>query len=677
MEHDVSEAAPSATPETDALLEVVVVSVEDQRPVPGVSLVVVTAESSGWRGHDVEGNAGGPEEIVRTDESGKARFHLAPGGYRVHTASFDGDVERTSVEVPFLVAGSRESIVFHVRTRPDRTVFGLVVDGDTEVPIAGASVRMLDQREVFEALSARIDVPVVGSTNPMGFFEVEAATWKETFARIEAPGYAFAVAGLRNLSLSSLEPSRILMHRGAVLLVNVEHEGVWRAGLTVRAEANGNQLLQHCDDRMRFVGPFRMARELQTDSYGSCRFDGLPSGVPLKVEVLERGAVVWRALEDPVLRPGAMTVVDVRIGTGCRIEGLALNQEREPAARMHLWLVPAKEAEGDPAASTRVFKNHEKGGVVQTARTDGKGRFVLEDVASGSWWIGPRPPEKSLARPSPSAASPVASLVTIAIGETSKEVTLDVYQGLFICGRVLWPCPPPTEGIGQVSAWSEQANFDDDFDPTGGSFALGPLVAGEYQVTASFFGFVASEPVLARPGDEDVILHLRSGGAISGQIVGADEEQFDGWLVVVSRLGLPSWSATRIDSQGAFELRGIEPGIYDLLAETDRGRVGYLRDISVDVDSECLDLLIELQPSATLLCRIEGDVTGIRAYQEDELVGVEIGDPSSPCKLRLPTGISLVCYGPSDRDPNEWSDSLSVDLSPGEEREVVLRVESP
>jgi hypothetical protein len=666
------ELPESAATETDAFLEVLLIAKEDEHALPGTEIVVVASESSGWRGRHVQGNTGGPEQIVRTDESGKAQFRLAPGGYRVHTASFDGDVEQTSVEVPFLVAGSRESIVFPVRTRPDHTVFGLVVDGETDVPIAGASVRVLDQDEVIEALGARVDSPVAGSTSPTGVFELDAATWKETYARIDAPGYAFAVAGLKSLSFSSHEPSRILMHKGAVLLVNVEHAGVWRAGLTVRAEADGNQLLQLCDGRMFVGGRFRMVRELQTDAHGSCRFDGLPPGVPLKVEVFDGKALVKRVPEDPVLQPDSLTRVEVRIGTGCRIEGLAVNQQGEPAARLRLWLIRAGEAEGTSETSSRVFESYDEDEVAQKAWTDRRGRFVLEDVAPGTWWVGPRPSEGSLDPPTTSAVSPMASLVTIAEGEASRELTLTVYQGLFIRGRVLLPDELRDQESGQVFASSENADFDGSFDAESGSFVLGPLVPAEYQVFA-YSGFRSSEAVLAHPGDEDVVLRIHPGGILSGRVVGEDGERLEGFVRAVSRIDLQGLEGLGfIDSQGTFEIEGVAAGIYDVLVETERGRVGFLRGVTVVEGSACADLRIVLEAACTLQVRAEDGEVGIFAYQGDELVGVGFAEGTSTSRLRLPAGECLLRYGSFKLAPNGWTGSLRLDLSPGEEREIVL-----
>src|SRR5690606_16462515 len=55
----------------------------------------------------------------------------------------------------------------------------------------------------------------------------------------------------------------------------------------------------------------------------------------------------------------------------------------------------------------------------------------------------------------------------------------------------------------------------------GGAFRLGPMPAGAYTLTARGRGGETSAPVIARTGDEDVVLELRRGARVRGSVIDA------------------------------------------------------------------------------------------------------------------------------------------------------------
>jgi hypothetical protein len=254
-------------------------------------------------------------------------------------------------------------------------------------------------------------------------------------------------------------------------------------------------------------------------------------------------------------------------------------------------------------------------------------------------------------------------------------------RGLSIRGHVLGPTGAPISSA-SVSATLAGTQFKQDTSSNGdGSFLLGPLVAGDYDLTASVkvfvnyssaadadaTGFAPCGPVRTKAGDQSAILTMRPGGAIRCLLNST---------VAVQDLGLPS--VRILDSTGALagqvmgaSCRGLQPGMYSAFVSATSGACGSKTGIVVAA-GETTDATITLDKGAKLRVSREPGATRIDEYQvlSD---GVRIASRRSAIDQAyehvVPAGHIVIR---KHVDPDGWSED-AIDVSAGETREIVLR----
>ena len=139
-----------------------------------------------------------------------------------------------------------------------------------------------------------------------------------------------------------------------------------------------------------------------------------------------------------------------------------------------------------------------------TLTADEQGRFVIEGLPSGVWWIGPivegwREGDDLL------LPAGRATRVVLFEGAQSSEIELVVHRGLFVEGVVIGP---NGEECGRPEIWALEFNPEYVEVGLGGEFRFGPLVPGEYHLYADASGYATSEEVVAQAGDRGVHLEL-------------------------------------------------------------------------------------------------------------------------------------------------------------------------
>jgi len=104
-----------------------------------------------------------------------------------------------------------------------------------------------------------------------------------------------------------------------------------------------------------------------------------------------------------------------------------------------------------------------------------------------------------------------------------------------------------------------------------GRFAFGDLAAGQYTIQLRKLGWAEPGPrmVLVQEGSDpdELVLRMGAGAAIRGRVVdetGGPVREVRVSARQLSTDGGSSSAATRTDSDGAFELRGVAPGEYSL-----------------------------------------------------------------------------------------------------------------
>ncbi|MFH0944498.1 MAG: carboxypeptidase-like regulatory domain-containing protein [Planctomycetota bacterium] len=319
---------------------------------------------------------------------------------------------------------------------------------------------------------------------------------------------------------------------------------------------------------------------------GTFEIGGLPPHVPLEVTVRSDREDLLCLPSRLSLQPGEHHVVEWIIGAGAILSGLAVNAaDGHPESDLEIWLLPGAET------LDLYFRGYEQG--ARKTRSDWQGRFRFTGLSLGEWAVGPGPRE-----PAPDEASiekeaaPAVTRFEVADGESTVEVIVEVYRGFYITGLVLDPDGQPAPDVSVHG-----------YDPQGGGtrysrcekdgrFQFGPVVPALYSLCAgeTSSGFARSDFVEARSGQAGVVLKLRRGASIWGQVkdalTGSGES---GWIWLQ---GVEPWGYEGMNTKpdGRFAFTSVEPGRHHLIARTDDGRVGYLKNIVVGVDSPAAEL---------------------------------------------------------------------------------------
>jgi hypothetical protein len=152
----------------------------------------------------------------------------------------------------------------------------------------------------------------------------------------------------------------------------------------------------------------------------------------------------------------------------------------------------------------------------------------------------------------------------------------------------------------------------------GGRFKLTGLATGLYHVSANGRGRGAAGRTGVRPGGR-VDLVVFPSGSLHGTVLGADGKPVPG--ATVNAAARPwGWGSTEsVDARGQFELNGLNPGVYDVVAKAPGLAPSVVGEIVVDRRTESrVDLV--LRPGARVVGRlVDGDersVTGKAALGE-------------------------------------------------------------
>ncbi len=311
------------------------------------------------------------------------------------------------------------------------------------------------------------------------------------------------------------------------------------------------------------------------------------------------------------------------------------------------------------------------------ATTDAQGTFAFADVAAGSWWLGPAPTRAG--NDAPAAArdvAPFGRLVRVLPDAARVDVEVHVQRGKTIRGRVVTPdgavC---TESVVLVVAGIDEPSwmmFDP--NPRDGSFEVGPLVDGTYDIVAQAFrsGSAPSEHVRAMAGTVDLIIALRRGAMLRGSVLDAKTRKPTPARLLVSHgSGLDGrWTGHHSKPDGSFELEGLEAGEVVLVATTSDGRCGATAPMTVTAGSRREDLEMLVRPGATVrvVNRDPSPAVDVRVLQKGATFATDGIERGAEARFPAPAGevtVRVTEYpGPVNRD-------VVIQLTADETRELV------
>lgn len=631
----------------EALLRIRVVSRETREPVPWIRL---TLRPGGGEPAGAEIPGGTTERSTKGDQDGRAEFVLPARQDHALLVNIPPCVSagHAEMDVAALDAGERRALVVEVPTVFDLLWRGQAVDGETGAPLPDATTTVFS-----EASSGPID-PEPVRARPDGTFEVRASSWSRHTVRVEAPGFFWAAVRIDPEGDDS-EPFRVPLLRSATLVVLVT-DGTGAPRPSIEVIASAPLVLDSGPWPRGFRDELEWTCTTGTD--GTCTLAGLPSRTALILEFGEPDGVLRRAGEKLLLQPGERRELTLVFGSGCAIRGLALDPEGRPVSGLSIWL-----------SSSSVFERY-FAVPDESSRTesDARGRFVFESVPAGRWWVAVSPLEVG----NDIAPGPVEVMVTG--DEREHPVTLTVWRGLFIHGKVLGSDGRPAQGCSITGQFADDglvhASSGED-----GTFRLGPLVPGEYSLVAGSKGSLEcrSEPALARAGDEDVVLRLRPGGGILGRLQDARGlRPLKVNLLLFESVGAGLRAAfLDLDENGIIQCAGLEPGLYHAVARTADGQVAWARGIRVEAGVVTSGIELRLEPGATLRIRAAAEIPGPSSYRvriDGLTVATGMIQPGDTAEIVVPAGtITVELPGGSPGARPDRPRAEEITLSPGEE----------
>ena len=458
--------------------------------------------------------------VAQADAAGRFQLDVPPGWHQVRA---DADGYAPEVRMVEVVPGRALELVLH----PGAAVRGIVIDGETNAPAAGARVTATI------ATGGRAHAQA-GSDGRFAFGALAPGRHRLQASRGPAVSMSEEVA----LGLGDQGEARLVLSaRGSVLEGRVVDAASGRpiSAAVVRLDgAGGAQATGDAEGRYRFEGlaPDEYQLSVTADGYVHWHRSLLVTGRTQANAPLQRGATVR----------GRVVLAD-----GSPVPGAAITSSA--------WTLDDDR--------------------LKDVRTGVDGAFVLSPVEPGRVEVAAHHPAHGLARP---------ASVEIAVGGVA-EVVLRFEQGSSVSGRVLLDNGQPAAGAlvsiaseESGGAWTAAAGPD-------GRYDLHALPPGAYQLLARPAGTWSSWSVTHSPERVAVRLAERerkrvdltvAGGrlTIRGSVVDAAGQAVPGAEISVERL-LPGYdfavtvseAITSSAGDGTFAVEGLPRGEYRVVGE--------------------------------------------------------------------------------------------------------------
>jgi len=601
-----AEASPTVvTRATYALVRVLVVDKETRRPIGGMGVLARDATSGPPPRGAVPIARGKPGDRLVTGEDGRVEVEVAPGSTLRLLAYGDGERGHADARLESLEAGHTYEVELALPSGLDLPFWLKVVDLDTGAPIAGAAIRDPDERGV--PTGDRLLL----STDAAGLVRLEAHTWMHRAFQVSADRHGVAYV-LGEIGHETAERAYLLeMRRSGTLTVRVLD--------AARAPIVGANVVLGCapyelarrdaatSNALIVTGDHTTYRGGTTDVAGTCTFDDLSSRVPFECRVLRKGHDEWQAPQPVQVAPGETRELLWIVGLEHVVRGRVVDGAGEPMPQCPVWMMPPD------ARGSRYFDGEDQralGGADRRARgttTDDAGEFAFDGVLAGTWLIGPGWTSNRDGTSS-TAPAPYAKSVEITDETSEHLVELHVDRGLTIRGIVLDAHERPAQRARAHATSTVDRALCSAPVAEDGTFVLGPLLAGAYEVAASGGrGLASLETIDARAGASGLVLHVPPDGMIAGQVVDSAGVGVGAQVSCVGWRSRPLFAtSTNSDVDGSFTLH--QTGLEDvsIVATTLDGRVGVLGPLTFEEGAKPYDLAVRVERGGRIRFRHEG-----------------------------------------------------------------------
>jgi large repetitive protein len=232
-------------------------------------------------------------------------------------------------------------------------------------------------------------------------------------------------------------------------------------------------------------------------------------------------------------------------------------------------------------------------------KTDAEGRFRAELKVAGPVYV--RVTAKGLAGRTFDRVQPASPLAVVL--DRGQVIEGDVRDGAGQPLAQVRVLASPTLGVA-VSSWETDKQSIEAMTDARGHFRLDGVGPGLYSIAATARGFGSARKGNVRPG-ATVNLIARAGGWLAGRVTDPKGRPLPGALVR-AELEPQFWGGSTVattDAQGGFELPGLEPGNYTVVARHADFAPGVARGVTVDAEGSA-DVALVLTTGAAVAGRV-------------------------------------------------------------------------
>jgi protocatechuate 3,4-dioxygenase beta subunit len=668
--------------EETATLVVHLVAKETGKPIRTAHLSLLPNPVHGNSYTIVETAVGTMHESLRPDESGTVFFKEIETGESLQLF-VNGDPNLASSErqdVDPFAAGERRELRVQIATEDDVVFFGRVIAREDRSPITQARVHSVVASETQPTIRGRhVDVATLAetSTDADGYFKLALAKWRSPRVRVDADHFGLAIITPTVLHDTREHARVIALERLAGLTVRVvAADGKPVVGAHVAVEAPSELLDRALEVETVDWGGTNIPDErweADCDPEGVCPFENLPSKTDLGVEISLRGTVVRRT-DWIELKPDERRDLVLRVGGGCTLKGVVLDEAGHTVRGQEIWLVKGT---GEACAC---LKPSLPENLITRRISDSDGHFEFKNVEPGNWCIGPAPLPWGEATKDESAVAPAGEQIQVN-DSPSQNVIVRLYRGLFIQGTVVGPngdpvANAPVECFNSSRLYLTQSRTDER-----GNFISGPFALGSFELRVLYaVPYAPSDVVMADAGARDVVISLKQAGSVRGRVIDAgtgapcEARLFAARENVEEPQEIMGFTGDGA-SIGEFVIQGLAPGKYGLCAYTRDGRFASVTGVDVLADRESEGLLLKVSPGARLRLRYDGSHGQAFATFASHGVPVAQSDPvNAGFILDKIVSAGSVAIGVRF-DWRATARVINVDLSAGEVKEVVIHDE--
>jgi hypothetical protein len=197
-----------------------------------------------------------------------------------------------------------------------------------------------------------------------------------------------------------------------------------------------------------------------------------------------------------------------------------------------------------------------------TSQSDGT--FVLNGIPSGRITLNVDAPDH------------MGRELDVTVGDDTAPLEIALSAGGTIAGR-LTAADGATPVAGAVGLFDlEERSGGTGRTGPGGEFSFPHLAPGRYRLTGQAQGGVVSREIVLAENQriENIVLALATGSTIRGVLTGLRPEDLKHVSMSIRRKDDPGnpYAEVRVDDRGAYEMRGVQPGRVDVVADVSMRR---------------------------------------------------------------------------------------------------------